>query len=535
MDKVNEIKDFLENQNKEISKIYKKLGLAYFNAITSGKEEFYKEYEKLSIEMENFFHNMENFEKIKAYLNATIEDKLTKRQLKLLHDSYLGSQGDIELIKKIVKLSAELEKKFNTFRAEVKGKKLTDNEIKEILKTQTDSKIAEEAWSASKKQGEVVSKELIELVKMRNQLAKSLGFENYYKLSLEVHEQKEEEIEKIFLDIENKTNGAFKNIKMEIDNFLSKKFKIKEGELKPWHYQDLFFQETPEIQSINLDKYYKKDVIETAKKFYKSIGIDVSEILEKSDLYEKEGKYQHACCIDMDKNGDTRIVENVKNDLHWIKTTLHELGHGIYNLGYAKENLPFLLKDAGHIFVTEAIAQFFEREARNSNFINTYSDIKLNEKELKKLHNKIKKEMMFEELVFCRWSLVMFNFERELYKNPEQDLNRLWWGLVKKYQMIDFYRDKPDWASKIHLVSSPVYYHNYLLGRILASQIHNYIIKNITKQKAEDYDYSGNKEIGNYLNKKLFSFGTSLKWDELIKKVTGEDLNPEYWTEQFIE
>lgn len=534
MNNIHEVKEFLNRQNEEIAKIYKKLNLAYFNATTSGKAEFYKEYEEFAIEMENFFHNKENFGKIKEYLNQNVEEKLTKRQLELLYYAYLGSQGNIDLIKKIVKLSAELEKKFNTFRAEIKGKKLTDNKIKNILKTETDSKIAEEAWNASKKQGEVAYKDVIELVRLRNRLAKSLGFENYYKLSLEVHEQKEREIEKIYEEIEERTNEPFRKIKEEIDNFLSKKFNIRNDELKPWHYQDLFFQETPEINSIDLDQYYKKDIVKTAKDFYKSIGIDVSKILERSDLYEREGKYQHAYCIDLDKEGDTRIVENVKNDTYWIKTTLHELGHAIYNMGYSWENFPFLLKDSAHIFVTEAIAQLFEREARNSNFINTYSEIKPSEDELKELHTKIKKELMFEELVFSRWSLVMFYFERELYKNPEQDLNRLWWGFVKKYQMINFCRDKPDWASKIHFISGPVYYHNYLLGRILASQIHDCIIKNITKQKIDNYNYSGNKEVGDYLNKKLFSFGSSLRWDEVIRKATGEDLNPKYWIEQFV-
>ncbi len=534
MEDNNQVREFLEKQNKEIRGIYLKANLAYFNALVSGKEEFYKEYERLAIELENFFHNKENFEKVKNYLRENTGDRLVGRQLKLFYNSYLGSQGDMNLIKKIVKLSAELEKKFNTFRAEMKGRKFTDNEIKDILKTETNSKIAEEAWNASKKQGEIAFKEVIELVKLRNQFAKSLGFEDYYLLSLEVHEQKEEEIEKIYREIEEKTNEPFRKIKSEIDFFLAGKFGIREKELKPWHYQDLFFQETPEIQNIDLDKYYKKDVVETAKKFYKSIGINVDGILEKSDLYEREGKYQHACCMDMNREGDTRIIENVKNDTYWIKTTLHELGHAIYNLGFAKENLPFLLKDV-QTFVTEAIAQFFEREARNSNFINIYPGIKLSKDDLKKLNTLIKKEMMFEELVFCRWSLVMFNFERELYKNPEQDLNKLWYNLIKKYQMIDFCRDKPDWASKIHFISSPVYYHNYFLGRLLASQIHNYIVKNILKQKIDDYNYSENKEVGDYLNKRLFSLGMSIRWDEIIRKATGEDLNPKYWAEQYIE
>ena len=44
----------------------------------------------------------------------------------------------------------------------------------------------------------------------------------------------------------------FKKLKEEIDSFLSKKYAISIEELKPWHYQDLFFQEGPLITKIDL-------------------------------------------------------------------------------------------------------------------------------------------------------------------------------------------------------------------------------------------------------------------------------------------
>lgn len=528
-----EAQKFVDKITKKIVPLRKEIEISYFNAITSGKEEFYKQYEKLKIKIEKIFNNKKDFETINKFYNSNIKEPLLKRQIIILRNSYLGSQGDIKLIKKIVKLSSKLEKKFNKFRAKVDGKELTDNDIKEILRAENNSKVVKKVWLASKKQGALVSKDLIKLVKLRNELAKNLGFKNYYQLSLEIDEQKEEEIEKIFENIGKQTDEYFKTLKEDMDNIISKKFKINKNKLKPWHYQNLFFQEAPKIYNVDLDEYYKTDILETAKKFYESIGMDISGILKNSDWYEREGKYQHACCMDIDREGDTRIVANIKNNSNWMKTILHELGHGIYNLGYAKENLPFLLKDAAHIFVTEAIAQFFERESLNINFIKKYSETKIKEEDIIKL-KEAEKELRLEELVFCRWSLVMFNFEKELYKNPEQDLNKLWWDIVEKYQKLDFHRDKPDWASKIHFVSSPIYYHNYLLGRILASQIHNYLIKNILKeQKIDDYDYSSRKEIGEYLNKDIFSKGISLRWNELIKQATNEDLNSKYWVEQF--
>jgi len=134
-------------------------------------------------------------------------------------------------------------------------------------------------------------------------------------------------------------------------------------------------------------------------------------------------------------------------------------------------------------------------------------------------------------LVFARWVQVMFHFERELYKDPDQNLNKLWWDLKKRYQLLNFERDEPDWASKIHLISSPVYYHNYMLGELLASQLHNYITDNFTKDF--DSDYSGKKEVGKYLISNVFMPGARYRWDKMIELATGEGLNPKYFVEEF--
>lgn len=525
-----EIKEFLEEQNNKIKELYKKVHSSYFNAIISGKEELYKEFEKNAMEMENFFHNKENFEKVKNYLKEEIKDDLIKRQLDLLYLSYLGSQGDIDIIKKIVEKSTKIEQVFNTFRAKIGDKEFTDNEIKKILKKETNSEKLREAWEASKKQGEIVEKEVIEIIKLRNELAKNLGFKNYFELSLKLNEQNEEEIEKIFSELEKETNEPFKKMKREIDEILSKRYNIKISELKPWHYQDLFFQEAPDIYKLDLDKYYQEDVIEKATKFYDSLGLDVRSILEKSDLYEKPKKYQHACCLDMDREGDVRIVQSTKNDENWMNTTLHELGHGIYSK-YNDFTLPFLLKGEAHIFTTEAIALLFGRNSKNTSFIKKYCNVE--EKVAEKISEIITKQLKLRELVFFRWSRVMLNFERELYKNPEQNLNELWWKIVKEYQYINFSRDKPDWASKIHIVSAPVYYHNYILGELLASQIKNYLINNIIKQKDEENTYLEDKKVGEYLKKEIFMPGKKYKWDELIEKATKEKLTPRYFIEEF--
>jgi peptidyl-dipeptidase A len=134
--------------------------------------------------------------------------------------------------------------------------------------------------------------------------------------------------------------------------------------------------------------------------------------------------------------------------------------------------------------------------------------------------------------------MVMYNFEKALYAEPDQDLNRLWWDMVKKYQMVNrpSNRDEPDWAAKIHFTIAPCYYHNYMLGELFASQLHNAMIHNVLKQDSDKgVGYVGQEEAGNFLRENILRAGKVYPWNEMIRKATGERLTAKYFVAQFVE
>jgi peptidyl-dipeptidase A len=90
----------------------------------------------------------------------------------------------------------------------------------------------------------------------------------------------------------------------------------------------------------------------------------------------------------------------------------------------------------------------------------------------------------------------------------------------------------PDWATKIHIATSPCYYHNYLLGELLASQLDEYIKTTILK--LQPVSYVGKPEIGKYLVEKIFSVGAYYPWNEMIEKATGEKLTAKYYAKQWV-
>jgi peptidyl-dipeptidase A len=140
------------------------------------------------------------------------------------------------------------------------------------------------------------------------------------------------------------------------------------------------------------------------------------------------------------------------------------------------------------------------------------------------------------QIIFARWCQVMMRFERDLYANPGRDLNRLWWDLVERYQLVPRPegRDEPDWAAKIHIVSAPVYYHNYMLGELFASQLDHTIQTTVLKASNGRRSMVNEPAVGTFLRDHVFRAGKRFRWDELVKRATGTPLAPDHFVEQFV-
>ena len=97
---------------------------------------------------------------------------------------------------------------------------------------------------------------------------------------------------------------------------------------------------------------------------YDGLGLDLRPVLSHSDLYARDGKSQHAFCIDIDREGDVRVLCNVEPSERWMETMLHEFGHAIYDRE-CDRTLPWLVRGAAHSLTTEGIAMLLGRLTRD--------------------------------------------------------------------------------------------------------------------------------------------------------------------------
>ena len=70
---------------------------------------------------------------------------------------------------------------------------------------------------------------------------------------------------------------------------------------------------------LDVDLFFRDmDLTELTRKTYDNMGLEVRDVLARSDLYEREGKSQHAFCLSVGREYpyDVRVLANARSDAY---------------------------------------------------------------------------------------------------------------------------------------------------------------------------------------------------------------------------
>ncbi len=132
-----------------------------------------------------------------------------------------------------------------------------------------------------------------------------------------------------------------------------------------------------------------------------------------------------------------------------------------------------------------------------------------------------------DEVTYCLHIIIRFNLERDLFANKitVADLPQVWNQSYKEYLGMNIENDSEGVMQDIHWASGAFgYFPSYALGNIYSGQILAAMEKDLPNWKSQISN--GNfQDVRQWLTKNIHSHGDLYDPMELIKKITGEELN----------
>ena len=492
-------------------------------------------------------------EKTKGFLkNEKQLDDLTARQLHKLLLSAAENPGTIpEIVARRVEAEARLSGVLDsyTFCLQPKPgggclKPITANGIDDVLLKSRDLGERLRVWNASKEIGKPLKPGLVELVGLRNQVAREMGYKSYFALKVADYGMSVDEMMALLDDTLATTKPLFDGLHCWARNTLATRYKRPVPKLIPAHWiGNRWAQYWPGlVEEANLDPLFKgaspESIVKSAESFYVSLGFPrlPPTFWERSDLYpvppgDPRKKNTHASAWHVDHDKDVRSLMSVEPNEQWFGTAHHELGHIYYYLSYSRPEVPFLLREGANRAFHEAVGELARLASTQPPYLVKVGVMPAG-KEPKPEGASCCKSALMESIVFTSFSAgTMSHFERDIYdaELPPGEWQKRWWSYVGQYQGVVAPNARPDElcdaCTKTHLIDDPASYYDYALATLIRFQLHDHICTKILKQDVRACNYYGSKEVGDFL-RGILSLGATRDWRAVIKEATGEPISP---------
>lgn len=273
-------------------------------------------------------------------------------------------------------------------------------------------------------------------------------------------------------------------------------------------------------------------------------------LLEKISFDKEAGmikESEHPFTIDFSPR-DVRITTHYFEDnlISAIYSTIHEGGHGLYEQNIGEDIAETILGTGTSMGIHESQSRMYENLfGRNINFWRhlypklveifpkQLSNISVNEfyEAVNKSENSLVR-IEADELTYSLHIMLRYEIEKMLIEGriEVKDLPRVWNSKMEEYLGIIPPNDKKGVLQDVHWSDGLFgYFPSYALGNVYAAQFEQTMRKSLDIDKLlmeGEFD-----KILEWLREKIHRHGSLKKPNEIIRDVTGEDLNPIYFIE----
>lgn len=507
---------FIVRHERTVVPLSEQMARAFWEYAQTGSESLRARIDSLKTVRTEYLHNEKNFAYLKQLReNGIIQDEYLKRQLEILYRQYLPCQADLQLQKRIGGLQSYLKNEV--------WKKTKDNHPYGL----SDSS-ASHVFACRK----AMRDSLMLLVRLRNEWARQTGFADYYALQFFLNEQEPKKIDSLFSVLERQTGSAY--------------FEIKKDVRDPVHYRGVFSQYGQRYDNLRRNNAYAYvNMPHLAIRFFSGIGFELEEVLANSDFSRSDLKLPIVRCVPMNRKGDIRLIGRLNGTETDMLRLLACCGEAAYWKSIPN-TLPYLLRSPSSFMLQVGVASFFSRLVGYPDWLLSMGVFSAGQAGA--LRGSTHKELVREQLLFCRWALMMYHFERALYASPDSDLSALWVDLNRRYLGRDCEQEikcrgrvcpryaRTEWVTEPYLLLDACQMHHYLLAELWAAQVTGYLCRTYPKLGSPcNPELVGNEDVGAYFRKRVFEPGAGKHWEELTLEATGKALSVEDFVEQFCQ
>jgi len=355
------------------------------------------------------------------------------------------------------------------------------------------------------------------------------------------------EYKKKFAGYSKKEGGSLYNVLLdgyeesfhveELDRFFSK---LKE-EIIP------LLKKVEQAEEINDSFFYQEYDIEKQKEFNVFLAEYMGFNFKRGVIAESEHPFTTSW-----HNHDVRITTHYYKDnlSSAILSTIHEGGHALYEQGIRDEFTQTLVGDGASCAMHESQSRFYENVLGRSEAFWEPLYPKLQDTFPKQLGqvslgqfvralNKVKADFIrteADELTYCLHIMVRYELEKQMIEEdvPVDKLPGVWNQKYQEYLGITPNNDKEGILQDVHWSMGDIgYFPSYALGNAFAAQIYHTMKKELP---VEELLRKGKiAEITAYLREHIHQYGASKEPREMLKALTGEEFNPDYYIQYLKE
>jgi carboxypeptidase Taq len=232
-----------------------------------------------------------------------------------------------------------------------------------------------------------------------------------------------------------------------------------------------------------------------------------------------------------------------------IFSSMHEGGHALYEQGVHPRLGRTLIAWNKSLVIHESQSRLWENIVGRSKELWSYwypmlavifleSGFKsAEEKEFVLAINKIQPNLIrvdSDEVTYNLHIILRYEIERDLFggRLGIKDLPEAWNDKIKEYLGLDVPDDKRGLLQDVHWSSGYFgYFPTYTLGNLYAAQIWSKICEDTGEISMPGKLALHLRTIKEWLKEKIHRFGATYETTDLLKMITGERLDPQYWVD----